>query len=78
MPSPQSMILLFELKGAIQRVPKAAMAFDHRDSNFEMSIIAHWTRPADDAANVRWARDVWTSAQPFVTSAVYTNHMTAD
>jgi FAD/FMN-containing dehydrogenase len=78
MPSPQSMILLFELKGAIQRVPKAAMAFDHRDSNFEMSIIAHWTRPADDAANVRWARDVWTSAQPFVTSAVYANHMTAD
>src|SRR5918993_1160190 len=51
MPSPQSMILLFELKGAIQRVPKAAMAFDHRDSNFEMSIIAHWTSPADDAAN---------------------------
>ena len=78
MPSPQSMILLFELKGAIQRVPKAAMAFDHRDSNFEMSIIAHWTSPADDAANVQWARDVWTSAQPFVTSAVYANHMTAD
>jgi FAD/FMN-containing dehydrogenase len=78
MPSPQSMIVLFELKGAIQRVPKTDMAFEHRDANFEMSIIAHWTSPADDAANVRWAREVWTSAQPFVTPAVYANHMTGD
>jgi FAD/FMN-containing dehydrogenase len=78
MPSPLSMILLFEIKGAIQRVAKDAMAFDHRDANFEMSVIAHWTEGAADVANVRWAREVWTSAQPYVSPAVYTNHMTAD
>jgi Berberine and berberine like len=78
MPSPRSLILLFEMKGEIRRVPKDAMAFDHRDPNFEMSIIAHWTEPAHDAENIRWAREVWKSAQPYVTSAVYTNHMTAD
>jgi FAD/FMN-containing dehydrogenase len=72
------MILLFEIKGAIQRVPKDAMAFDHREPNFEMSIIAHWTEAEHDVENVRWAREVWKSAQPYVTSAVYTNHMTAD
>jgi FAD/FMN-containing dehydrogenase len=78
MPSPQSMILMFEIKGAIQQVPKQAMAFDHRDANFEMSIIAHWTDAAADAANIGWAREVWTAAQPFVSPAVYSNHMTAD
>ena len=42
----QSMILVFEIKGEIQRVAKDAMAFDHRDANFELSIIGHWTDPA--------------------------------
>jgi FAD/FMN-containing dehydrogenase len=78
MPSPFSMILLFEIKGEIQRVPKDAMAFDHRDANFEMSIIAHWTEGTADEENIRWARQVWTSVQPYVSPAVYTNHMTAD
>jgi FAD/FMN-containing dehydrogenase len=78
MPSPYSMILLFEIKGEIRRVPKDAMAFDHRDANFEMSIIARWKDPAADEVNIRWARDAWTAAQPYVTSAVYANHMTAE
>lgn len=78
MPSPLSMILYFEVKGQIRRVPKDAMAFDHRDPNFELSIISHWTDPSQDAANIGWARQVWTAAQPHVLPAVYTNHMTAD
>lgn len=78
MPSPRSMILVFEMKGQIQRVPKNDMAFDHRDANFEMSIIAHWTDASDDASNTKWARDVWSATQPYVMPAVYMNHMTAD
>ena len=78
MPSPRSMVLVFEIKGAIQRVAKDAMAFDHRHENFEMSIIAQWTDPAHDTENMRWARDVWTSAQPFVSPAVYANHLSGD
>jgi hypothetical protein len=67
MPSPRSMILLFEMKGAIHRVPKNAMAFDHRDANFEMSIIAEWTNPTDDATfwcqsrDVQWLRELSTA-----------------
>src|SRR5215475_3638051 len=70
MPSPGSLILVFQISGQIQRVPKEAMAFDHRDKNFEVSIIARWTDPADDAANIQWARNVWTAAQPFVSPDV--------
>ena len=43
------MILLFELKGEIQRRAREGAAFDHRDDNFELSIIANWTDPAADA-----------------------------
>ena len=78
MPSPRSMVLVFEIKGAIQRVAKDAMAFDHRHENFEMSIIAQWTDSAHDIENMRWARDVWTSAQPFVSPAVSANHLSGD
>jgi hypothetical protein len=72
------MILIFEMKGEIQRVSKGAMAFDHRDANVEMSIIAHWTESTADSENTQCSRDVWAAAQPYVSAAVYTNHMTAD
>ena len=75
MPSPQSLILVFEVKGQIRRVAREAMAFDHRDARFEMSILAHWTNPAEDDANIQWARQVWQRAQPHVSSAVYSNHL---
>jgi FAD/FMN-containing dehydrogenase len=77
-PSPLSMVLLFEVKGKIRRVPRDAMAFDHRDHSFEMSILAQWKDPAEDTANIAWARELWRAAQPHVSSAVYANHLTAD
>jgi FAD/FMN-containing dehydrogenase len=77
-PSPLSVILLFEVKGAIRRVPKEKMAFDHRDVNFEMSIIANWTDRGEDDANIAWARNLWRTTQPFVLPSVYANHMTSD
>ena len=43
-----------------------------------MSIIAQWQKPEHDALNIQWARNLWTAAQPYVSSAVYANHMTAD
>jgi FAD/FMN-containing dehydrogenase len=78
MPSPRSIVLLFEIKGAIQRVARDAMAFDQRNANFEMSIAAHWIDPLEDGLNIEWARTLWNAAQPFVLSTGYVNHMTAD
>jgi FAD/FMN-containing dehydrogenase len=77
-PSPFSMILLFELKGAIRRVPRDAMAFEHREHNFEMSIIAQWKDAEGDSDNCKWARDLWEAAQPYASSAVYANHLASD
>ncbi len=77
-PSPHSLILLFELKGEIQRRARDDAAFDHRDDNFELSIIANWTDPAADSANIDWARETWLAVQPFVKKGVYVNHLTGD
>ena len=77
-PSPRSIIGLFELKGQIQRRDREDAAFDHRDDNFELSIIANWTDPALDTANIDWARQTWLAVQPFVKTGVYVNHMTGD
>jgi len=77
-PSPHSMILLFELKGEIQRQPRDMMAFDHRDDNFELSIIANWTDQTRDDENIEWARQTWLAIQPFVKAAAYVNHLTGD
>jgi len=77
-PSPYSLILLFELKGEIQRRAREGAAFDHRDDNFELSIIANWTDPAADAENMEWARATWLAVQPFVKTGVYVNHLTDD
>ena len=77
-PSPNSMILIFELKGEIKRRPRDGAAFDHRDDNFELSIIANWTDPAADSANIAWAREPWLAVQPFVKTGVYVNHLTGD
>ena len=77
-PSPHSLILLFEIKGAIRRLDRDEAAFDHRNVGHEMSIIANWTDPAADEANIAWTRRTWEAAQPFVSGGVYVNHMTGD
>jgi len=67
-----------QIKGAIQRVARDAVAFGQREANFEMSIVADWTDPLEDGSNLEWARALWNAAQPFVLSAGCVNHMTAD
>jgi hypothetical protein len=78
MPSPKSLVLLFETRGHICRVPRSAMAFDHRSNAFELSIIANWTGSDYDAPNIRWALELWERTQNFVSAGVYVNHLTAD
>ncbi|MBI4906314.1 MAG: FAD-binding oxidoreductase [Acidobacteria bacterium] len=78
MPSPQSMILVFEMSGEIQRKHRDSAAFDHRDCNHEVSIIGNWTSSDDDAANIAWVRETWDAAQPFLRQSVYVNHLSGD
>lgn len=56
-PSGLSTIDIWWLDGAVADVPKDATAFWHRDKPFMVTFEANWENPADDEANVTWARD---------------------
>jgi FAD/FMN-containing dehydrogenase len=77
MPSPFSALLLFSMRGAVNKVAKDATAFNHRGYEGEMSYITHWKASEDDQRNIQWANDVHSKAQPYVLPVNYTNHLAA-
>jgi FAD/FMN-containing dehydrogenase len=56
-PSALSTIDVWCLGGAISDVPRDATAFWHRDEPYMITFEANWEDPADDDANVGWARE---------------------
>jgi len=47
----------------------------HRDALCEWGCDAVWLDPAEDAANIRWAREVAEAMLPFTTGSDYVNHI---
>jgi FAD/FMN-containing dehydrogenase len=74
-PSPMSVVGLQQAGGAIARVPIEATAYANRDAAFDCIPIAIWEDPAQDAANIAWARSVWEAMRPFSTGGVYVNNL---
>lgn len=72
-PSPQTLMILRQLGGAMARVPEQATAFGDRTAPFNLSIDSGWEDPADDGRNVDWTRAFWTEAQRFSNGRTYFN-----
>jgi hypothetical protein len=71
-------ILMDAYGGAINRVPKAATAFVHRDQLFSMQYVAELGPAADAArlaANTHWLNDVRTALRPWVSGQTYQNYV---
>jgi hypothetical protein len=75
--SPHSAILLFPLQGALNRLPEDHSAVGNRKTGMVFNIAGSWDKPADDAANIAWARDAW-SAMRTSSVGTYVNFLTAD
>jgi FAD/FMN-containing dehydrogenase len=74
-PSNRCLAVLQQVGGAIARVPVADSAYGNRDAAYDCFPIAIWDAPADDEANIRWAREFWTAMRPFSTGGVYANNL---
>lgn len=60
-PSPQAMINLWQLGGAISRVASDATAYVHRESPYLLSFDTSWVDPADTDRCIAWTRRTWST-----------------
>lgn len=72
-PSPESLIIIRTLGGAIDRVSADDSAYAHRSPRFNLSIDASWHDPALDDTAIGWARSTWDALASFATGGLYLN-----
>jgi FAD/FMN-containing dehydrogenase len=72
-PSSMSMVGLWSLGGALDRVDPSETAVGERGAPFLMEILANWADPARADANIRWARELFDAMQPHSTGKTNLN-----
>ncbi|MBX3070808.1 MAG: FAD-binding oxidoreductase [Thermomicrobiales bacterium] len=72
-PSPEGFVALWQLGGAMSRVPADATAFGSRDAPFLLSFDVTWTDAADSERCIAWTRNAWSSMQRFGPGGLYLN-----
>jgi hypothetical protein len=73
--SPSSEIHIQHLGGAVARVPDDATAFGGRGAPYLMNVVARWTDPSTDDAQIAWARELYAAAEPSTTGGTYVNFL---
>src|SRR5215467_14778127 len=77
-PSVSNEIELNYLGGAAARVAPGETAFGDRSSPFVLNLLANWSDPADDAANIGWIRSLFARLRPKMAPGVHINFMSGD
>jgi FAD/FMN-containing dehydrogenase len=57
-PSPLSSVDIWALGGAMTHEPSGGSAFARRDHPYLIGVESNWDDPADDEANLTWAREL--------------------
>ena len=75
--SPFTAVLVEHLGGAVRRVEPDATAFDHRDAEYNLAVIARWQDAAERDVHVQWTRDICGAMRPHARGA-YVNYLGAE
>lgn len=78
--TPRAMTLIFQLGGAIARLPEDASAYSDRRARFNVDIDAQWVDPDDPRAHdhIEWVRGVHDALLPYGTGGAYVNFLMGD
>jgi FAD/FMN-containing dehydrogenase len=76
--SPHSAIILFQIAGALNRLPEEHSSVGNRDARYVLNITSAWEKQENDAANVEWTRKAWAEMKGFSTGGTYLNFLTED
>lgn len=74
-PTPLSLMHLYPIDGAVQRVASDAMAWSFRDVTWSMVIAGIDPDPANAEKISSWAKDYWNALQPHTAGGAYVNFM---
>ncbi|MCA9560632.1 MAG: FAD-binding oxidoreductase [Myxococcales bacterium] len=74
-PTPHSLMHLYPIDGAVQRVGSDATAFRYRDATWSMVIAGVDEDPANADSLRDWARAYWKAVHPHGAGASYVNFM---
>ncbi len=77
-PSPQTQIELAYLGGSAAQIGADETAFGDRSSPFILNLLANWSDPSADRANIAWIRGIFNKLRPAMKPGVYTNFMSGD
>jgi hypothetical protein len=72
-PTPESLVVLRTLGGAIDRMAAGDSAYAHRGARHNLSVDGTWTDPELDGRLISWVRSTWETLRPFSTGGVYVN-----
>ena len=78
MPSPHSLIFVFPLDGALNRLPYDYSPMGNRDARAVFDVMASWESVGDDKTNIDWARAAWEDMRSLSTGGAYINFMTEE
>ena len=72
-PDPWSLIALWHLGGAVNRVDPSQTALGVRNAAYLCSYDTSWSDRADDTRTISWTREAWAELQDYSSGAAYLN-----
>jgi len=77
-PSPHSVIVVFQVEGALNHIGLEHSPAGNRDAHFVLNIPGSWENAGDDQKNIKWVREAWEDLRSLSTGGNYINFQAED